>query len=760
MNRVYHKIVPFIFPAVLIFIFFARLFYPQDSLFMIPDFGESDVLHLNLAFKQILSASLKSKSWPLWTPNIAGGFPILAEGQIGTFYLPNLLLFRFLPAVTAYNLNLIISFALAYLGIYLLGRSIKLSKVSSSFAATVFTFSAFLSVHLNHFNLIQAASLLPLLFWSALLLWQKPKLPFVILFAFFLSQQIFTGHFYIVFITLLSILTFLFIYTLINAVNTAHCSVVFTKKGVIYLIFGIILGFLLSAIQLFPTIELMGLSSRAGGLDFTAVTSYPYPPKHLLTFINPYIFGNPADGTYPPFSSDWGIFWENTAYVGLLPLILALGSIFFLKDKLVKIFLFIAFISLLLVFGRYSPLYLIFSFPPFNFFRVPSKFLLLTTFSLAILSAVVFEKLLSRITAIGKSHMHAIASICYKYKLARVSIICIIFILVIADEYRFSYNYPPITPAFFWTQMPETAKFLQDKEGRITAVGAPLVWNDVFLKTGWKDMKPYEYFRNSLFPNYNALFSIPSIDLNTGGLIPKRFSYFTAIGKEVEIDVKTKEATLSAATLNLLSLSGVRFFISPFNIISQPKLKEIYSVYPPSDYKLPTFRIFQNDLSVPRSYLSFQTEKVTTIEQLYRKLSEKDFMKQKKTLVENDNFVLNESGRGEGLVNITSAREAEIIMETQSDKESILVLTDSQYPGWHAYIDGREVNIETVNLIQKGILLPEGAHNVVFSFKSSSFEVGKIITTVTFFITSLMVFLYRLIFPRKASGNNLLSDYP
>lgn len=702
---------------------------------MIPDFGESDVLHLNFPFKQILSASLKSKSWPLWTPNLAGGFPILAEGQIGTFYIPNLLLFRFLPAVTAYNLNLIISFALAYLGIYLLGRSIKLSKVSSSFAATVFTFSGFLSVHLNHFNLIQAASLLPLLFWSALLLWRKPELPFIILFAFFLSQQIFTGHFYIVFISLFGIILFLLTYSLL--------ATKWSSRRILSFLFSLIIGISFSGIQLLPTIELWQLSARSGGLDFNTITSFPYPPKHLLAFINPYIFGNPADGTYPPFSSDWGIFWENTAYVGLLPLILALGSIFFLKDKLVKTFLFIVFISFLLVFGRYSPLYLIFSFPPFNFFRVPSKFLLFTTFSLTLLSAVVFEKLLSRITTRGK-----------------ICIVSIIFLLVIVDVYHFSYNYPPATPAFFWTQMPETAKFLQDKEGRIIAIGAALPWNDVFLKKGWQDMKPYQYFRNSLFPNYNTLFSIPSIDLNTGGLIPKRFSYFTAIGKEVEIDGKEKEATLSAVTLNLLSLSGVRFFISPFNIISQPKLKEIYSVSPPPDYNLPTFRIFQNDLSVPRSYLSFQTEKVTTIEQLYRKLNQKDFIKQKKTLVENDNFVLNSNGKGEGLVNITSGSDTEIVMETQSDRESILVLTDSQYPGWHAYIDGREANIETVNLIQKGILLPEGVHRVVFSFKSSSFEVGKIITTVTFFITSLMVFLYRLIFPRKASGNNLLSDYP
>ncbi len=721
---------------------------------MIPDFGQSDVLHLNLPLKQILSSSLKNNNWPLWTPYIAGGFPILTEGQIGTFYLPNLVLFRFLPTVAAYNLNLVIAFALSYLGIYLFGRGLKLSRISSTFAATVFTFSSFLSVHLNHFNLIQAASLLPLIFWSFYLLWQKPKTPYIVLCAFLLSQQIFTGHFYIVFITLVGI----FIYFVCLLTLSGSWNLEGAKRFFFFLVV-LILTFLLSAIQLLPTIELWQLSARAQGLDFGNITSYPYPPKHLLSFFNPYIFGNPANGTYPPFDNNWGIFWENTAYIGLLPLALSLGSIFFFKDKLVKIFLIILFISLLLVLGKYSPLYLIFSFPPFNFFRVPSKFLLLTSFSLSLLSALLFEKMISWLATAGKSHIHAIASICYKHKLARVSIIFIIFILVTADEYRFSYNYPPVTPAKLWTEIPDTAKFLSQKEGKITSIGAPLVWNNIFLRQGWVDLKPYENLNNSLYPNYNAIFNIPSIDLNTGGLIPKRYSYSLAF-KEISFNEENKTASISAASQNALSLAGVRYLISPFKIIS-PNIKQVYETALSEKNEQISFYIYQNSEAFSRVYFASKSEKVQTVEEIYRKLQEKDFLAQNKVLVEEDDFLLNSSLDKIGnVLEIVKENDTEIILSTKTNNPQLLVLTDSNYPGWKATIDDKSVKAATVNLTQKAVLVPSGTHKIVFTFNSISFELGKVITLVSLLITSAVLFLYRVSFPRKASGSMLLLRDP
>lgn len=706
---------------------------------MIPDFGESDVLHLNLPLKHILSDSLKRGDWPLWTPLLSSGFPILAEGQIGTFYLPNLVLFRFLPTVVAHNLNLVIVFLLSLLGMYLFCRSSGLSSLSATFVSIVFSFSGFFSVHLNHFNLIQASSIAPWLFWACLRLLKRPSLKLAILFAFFLSQQIFTGYLTIVFVCLVGLI----IFAIINLAITMHCSMAAVVKRLGWFAFAVVLAIFLSSIQLFPTFELWQLSQRKAGLPFETVTSYPYPYKHLITFINPYAFGTPADGSYPPFNDNWGIFWENTAYIGVLPLIFALLSLFLIRNQTVKGVMLLLAISFLLVLGKFSPLYFLFSFPPFNLFRVPSRFLLLTVFALSILAGFTFEQIIKwfKRQPLGIKMTKAI----------KILLIILIFILALFDEYRFSYNYPPVSQANWWTAPPETADFLQGKTTRVATIGAAHLWNKVFLKEGWRNFSPYLYFRNSLYPNYNALFNIANIDINTGGLPLNRSLLFSLLTKEIEVLEERKIATVSALAKNSLSLASVDFFTSAYEL-TDPIFLEVKKIKPPINYDLNPIRIYKNNASLPRSYIAQSTQLVKTLEDVYHQLSQKDFLADEKILIEKTQTITKQNEGQEknipsSTTNILLAAETKVILETESANQGILVLTDTNYPGWRAYLDGQETEIFTVNFYQRGVLLPSGNHLVTFVFESDSFLWGKNITILSTFIVALVVFASSVAFP-------------
>ena len=48
-------------------------------------------------------------------------------------------------------------------------------------------------------------------------------------------------------------------------------------------------------------------------------------------------------------------------------------------------------------------------------------------------------------------------------------------------------------------------------------------------------------------------------------------------------------------------------------------------------------------------------------------------------------------------------------------------------PGWHAYIDGEEVDHYRVNYLLRGMLIPAGEHEIVFEFRPKSFETGNAI---------------------------------
>src|SRR5512135_3460447 len=63
-------------------------------------------------------------------------------------------------------------------------------------------------------------------------------------------------------------------------------------------------------------------SKRSAAVDYNLAMTYSFWPWRLLTLLAPDLFGNPARGSF------WGYgnYWEDAVYVGLLPLLLALGA--------------------------------------------------------------------------------------------------------------------------------------------------------------------------------------------------------------------------------------------------------------------------------------------------------------------------------------------------------------------------------------------------------------------------------------------------
>lgn len=683
ITKVYHEL-PFLL-IILIFclIYFLRLFYPYSSIFMIPDFGESDVLHLNLPLKHFLSETLKNNTWPLWTDKLAGGFPLLAEGQIGTFYLPNLVLFKYLHFISAFNLNLLLCYLLSSFGMFLFTKKIGLQSISATFSALFYSYSLFFASHLNHFNLLQAATLLPLLFYSAFFLIKKPRLKFLVFFSFLLSQQIFTGHFYIVFISLVGII-FFFTHEYFKLPNSIK------SKSAFYFFISIIFSLLLSAIQILPTLELMQISSRQMGLDFETVTSFPYPLKHISTFISPYFFGSPANGTYPAFSHSWGIFWENSSYLGIQTFIFALLSIFLIKKNRVGNFLLLFILSLLLVLGKNSPLYFLFSLPPFNFFRVPSKFLLLSVFSLSILSAIFIDFIFKRI----------------KNAKFRISVIFIIFLFFIFDEFRISYFYPPVSATKFWLDPPEMTENIKNSF-RIHSYGQEISWNEIFLKNGWQNLNEYLKFKDYFFPNYNLIFNLSALDVNTGGLKPKRTDFWNSVVSSVIFDIKNNSLELSVYAKQALNILGIDTLISP-NLIKDAEFTKTGKI------------TYKNLNARPKSYFAEKIESVSTVEDLYKKLSNLE-----------KNAILAES-------------------DIKLNGNKLLVFNRTWYPGWQLYQDGIKSKVYIVNLNQPAIVTDNLNHKIEFAYNPESFNLGKKISVSSFFIAFLAVFLFSFRLPHKA----------
>jgi len=80
----------------------------------------------------------------------------------------------------------------------------------------------------------------------------------------------------------------------------------------------------------------------------------------------------------------------------------------------------------------------------------------------------------------------------------------------------------------------------------------------------------------------------------------------------------------------------------------------------------------------------------------------------------------------------------------------MLVLADTYYPGWHAYIDGERVPIYKVNYCLKGAMVPAGTHQVFFRFEPESIRAGLITSGVSFSLICLSLAWLGLHRPRNS----------
>jgi hypothetical protein len=76
----------------------------------------------------------------------------------------------------------------------------------------------------------------------------------------------------------------------------------------------------------------------------------------------------------------------------------------------------------------------------------------------------------------------------------------------------------------------------------------------------------------------------------------------------------------------------------------------------------------------------------------------------------------------------------------------LLVLSQVYYPGWQARLDGQPVELRRVNLVQQGLVVPVGEHQIQLNFWPTSFVWGAVISVVALIICAaglLIAFLKR-----------------
>jgi hypothetical protein len=348
-------------------------------------FGGGDGYITGLPSK-IFAASLSS-----WNPWVQLGAYSYQDVQFQPFYLPGLIVMRLLPTTFGYNVFILAHYAAAGLLGYLFFRNLGFTRFAALFGGLCFELNGFLLAHKGHTAIVCAAVWLPLMLWAVDRYFATRAIRHLATGALAVSMSLLGGFPQIT----LYAMMLTGAYAIWRAATIGGWTVAARIRGLaLTLAIGLGLGVLISAIQIVPVVLSLPQMTREQ-LTYAAFSGNTFPISLLLCFVVPNLFG----GLYGvlDYAVDLNIV-ETYAYMGLLPLTLAMGAAFacppVFRDT--RFWVGATLVALVLAFGPATPLHpILFHVPGYNLFRASGRHLFEVHFAITVLAAAAVNTLTS-----------------------------------------------------------------------------------------------------------------------------------------------------------------------------------------------------------------------------------------------------------------------------------------------------------------------------------------------------------------------------
>jgi len=365
-----------------------------------------DVTRFFMGLMAVLGESLRAGHLPIWNDLWGYGFPGLAESQMGVYYPPHLLFYGLFRVETAYVVSLVAHTLWGGLGAFWAARKFGISAAGSTLAAFSWAAGGFFVIHMSHPWGYSAGCWMP---WAWGLAWtilaeryDSLRRPLFFL-SLLLFLQLLPGHFQIAFMTQVGIAALLvwkfwdFLWAKRNFKTAADTSAVSRSLGRTFRLSGMVLiglavAFPLAAMQIWPTARLAKLADQQR--DFAYLMGFASTPFHLVSYVAPGLFHRAPSWrplVWDPFVTSPE---EHMAYVGLVPLLLALLAMFRDRksDPGIRALTFLTLMSLYLSLGPNVPGFRsLIEIPGFSFFRAPARWSLAVSMALALLAGKGFD---------------------------------------------------------------------------------------------------------------------------------------------------------------------------------------------------------------------------------------------------------------------------------------------------------------------------------------------------------------------------------
>jgi hypothetical protein len=349
-------------------------------------FTRDDLAALHLPFRYLYAQSLDAGEFLLWTPAYHAGYFLHGAGEAGMAHPLHLALYAWLPLGIAFNLEIISSYLMLFAGMYLLWRALGVSGEGSIVGGMLSAFSGFTVFNIMHVNHIATLAHAP---WLVLACHRivgpsggQQQVAWSALAALITGSQLLTGHPQYMWITLIAVIAF--------------CAWQWRPPAgitpLLLLAGAALLGALIGAVQLLPSIEFFGDSARAAWSREDAL-SFSLPPLNIIQLWTPFafeyrVFAPGADQMPHEFLV------YNGAFCTAALMWIAIRWRQLPHRRLAAALMVFAVMALLLAFGRYGGIYpLLVDLPVVSGLRGSSRHIVLFQFALAGLAAIAFDDL-------------------------------------------------------------------------------------------------------------------------------------------------------------------------------------------------------------------------------------------------------------------------------------------------------------------------------------------------------------------------------
>lgn len=686
-------------------------YFPWMQLIPVKNPLISDIFSQFHIWKSLIAESLARGEWPLWNPYMYSGYPLLANFNSGALNPFNILMIIFGDAkgwnylIMTQTLGCLISF-------YLYMRVMKISKEGSIIASIIYAFSGFAITWLPFVNVGFS------FIWIALMLYFTEKKRFLLLSPLIFLLTV-SGHFQALIYGLI-LIGFYFLY-----------REKFVRNYFWFFI-SMILGILMSTVQMLPTLEFMNRSIR---FSEGYIASYSYgllPIQNLVTFLAPDFFGNASTGNY------WGPFnyHETIIYAGIFAIMSLVGAIYnFKKLGNFRFFLFSFIISILLIFDTPIGRLPFEKNVPLISTSAAGRISLIIALSLSALSGWWFDRL-------KRLKFSEVIRFYWWWMLAYL----ILFVISFAS---FKLFLPHIAMIPEWVERAKIAwrnlvipgfvsslflfAFLFSRKANGFFILVLLITLFDLFRFGWKYLpfvnSEYLYPENEITNYLISQEGVFRIDREQAQILPPNTWVNYRLQSPSGYDPMAVESYVGRyqEVLN----SDANKTISRYSELSEYDAKRLgeWNV----KYLVAIRRDEHNEIK-------------DNTDDFFYKISKADwtpvFSSKDSVVLENKFYqerarLLNTEGR----VNIREYSPEEVIIDYEAQNSGELILMDTNYPGWKAYVNGDRRKIENHDEVFRKVKIDSGKGTVIFSYRPESFYWGLRISLLAFLIW-LMIYKY------------------